>query len=289
MEVDILISNAFIVPMTKRGVVLRRHSIAIRDGRVVQVGPSSEVDKDVKASEVIDARGCVALPGFVNTHVHLYQNLLKGTIDDLPLVEWNNRLLVPISRAIRDYRLRRFYDPDYYVTLLAVIEMVKSGTTTFNCLDGLTPAIPKAVGDSGVRAVYSPVMVDRWLPEDLLLPLEVQVRAVKSFIRKYMNAYNGRLKFMVGPTTVFTSTEDLLRESMNIARELDVGIHMHVNETRYEVEWAQKNLGMRVIEYLDSIKMLSSRFLAVHCVWCSDEELEVIRVRGAHVSHNPES
>ncbi len=289
LEADILVSNALIIPMTERYKIFRRYSIVISDGKIVHVEPSSKIDKDVKAEVKIDARGHVALPGLINTHVHLYQNLLKGTIDNMPLIEWNNTVLIPLARVMRDYRLKRFYDLDYYVTLLAIIEMIKSGTTTFNCLDSITPPMPKAIGESGIRGVCSPVLVDKWLPEDLLAPLDWQVKIIRKIISKYMNAYDGRVKFMIGPTTVFTSTEKLLKEAMNIADEFGIGIHMHVNETKWEVEWAEKNLGMPIVKYLDSIGMLSRHFLAIHCVWCNDEELEIIKERNVHVSHNPES
>lgn len=289
MEADIIISNAIIIPMTKRGLVLRRHSIVICDGVIKAIGPSSRIDYEYKAPIRINAKGYAALPGFINTHTHLYQTLIRGTIDTEELISWNNRVLVPLARALMEYRLNKGYEIDYYYTMLSIIEMIRCGITTFNCLDAITPGIPRAIGDSGVRGVYTPVLVDRWLPKDLLPPLEEQIRACRRLIEEFRGKYGGRLRFMIGPTTVFTSSEKLLKEALRLSREYGIGIHMHVNETRFEVEWAKRNLGMTVIEYLDSLGLISRRFLAVHCVWCTDKELEILKDRGASVSYNPES
>ena len=289
MEASILISNALVIPMSKRYEILRRTSIVIDGDKIVDIGSSNRVDREVKAEVKINARGFVALPGLINTHVHLYQNLLKGTVDNLPLVEWNNRILIPLARVMRDYRLRIDYSVDYYSTLLAIIEMIKTGTTTFNCLDGITPAIPKTIGDSGIRGIYTPVVIDKWIPEDLILPRSEQIKLAEDIIKKYHNSYDGRVKCMIGPTTVFTSSEELLRDSMALAEKYNIGIHMHVNETRFEVEWAKRNLGKTIVEYLEELGMLKYRFLAVHCVWCTDKEIEIMKNRGISVSHNPES
>jgi len=289
VEASILISNALVIPMSKRYEILRRTSIVIDGDKIVDIGSSNRVDREVKAEVKINARGFVALPGLINTHVHLYQNLLKGTVDNLPLVEWNNRILIPLARVMRDYRLRIDYSVDYYSTLLAIIEMIKTGTTTFNCLDGITPAIPKTIGDSGIRGIYTPVVIDKWIPEDLILPRSEQIKLAEDIIKKYHNSYDGRVKCMIGPTTVFTSSEELLRDSMALAEKYNIGIHMHVNETRFEVEWAKRNLGKTIVEYLEELGMLKYRFLAVHCVWCTDKEIEIMKNRGISVSHNPES
>ncbi len=289
LEASILISNALVVPMNKRYNVLRKTSIVIDDNEIVQVGPSDKIDKEVKAEVKINAKGFVALPGLVNTHVHLYQNLLKGLADNLSLIEWNNKILIPLVRVIRKYRLQMDYSLDYYSSILAIIEMIKTGTTTFNCLDGASFAIPQAIADTGIRAVYTPVIADRWIPEDLIPPREEQVKIVEDTIRRCHNSYNGRVKCMIGPTTVFTSTEELLRDAMTIANKYNIGIHMHVNETLFEVEWAKRNLGKSVIEYLDELGILKYKFLAVHCIWCTDKELEILKDRRVSVSHNPES
>ncbi|OYT49942.1 MAG: hypothetical protein B6U73_04765, partial [Desulfurococcales archaeon ex4484_204] len=288
MDVDLLVKDAVIITVNEGNEVFRG-SIAIADGLIVDVARGG--GGGYTAGEVVDGRGMVAMPGLINTHVHSYQAFLRGYPDDLPFVEWCNNVLFPFYEAVHYYQSLGDYSIGYHASLLSAVEMVKSGVTCAVSQDTLNPELPKAFLRVGMRVVYAVTLADRWLPKSCLkesAPREL-VRGAEDVIKRWHGYSNNMVRCMLAPSAPFTCSEELLREVAKSSTLNNVGISMHINETRYEVRWALKELGMPVVKYLDSLGILSSRFLAVHCVWCSDEELEVIRVRGAHVSHNPES
>jgi len=284
---SLLITGGTVLTMGKPGVI-ENGAVYIEGDRIVRVGKADEVRGP--ADEVIDARGKAVLPGLINTHTHIYQNLLKGQPDTLALVEWCDQVLFPFCRVVIEDALKGNLELMYLASQLGYIEALKSGTTTLVNMDIAAPIPPEVAAQVGVRMVFVPNMADAWIPEDLIRPTSELLGRLESFIREWHGAANGRITVMAGPSAPFDCTEEFLLGCAELARKYGVGIHTHVAETRYEIELMKRTQGVGPLEYLDRLGLLDVKpFVAVHCVWLNDRELDLLRQKGVGVSHNPES
>jgi 5-methylthioadenosine/S-adenosylhomocysteine deaminase len=252
---------------------LKKLSIRIEDQKIVEISNKvSNIDGD----EVINAEGQVLIPGLVNTHTHLAMTLLRGVADDLPLHTWLNDYIFPIEANFNK-------EHSYAGAMLGCLEMIRSGTTTFNDMYFEMEQVARAVNKTGIRAFLSHGMID----------LGDEERRVKEFkqarqlVRKFHNYADGRVQTTFGPHTPYTCSKELLEEVRNDADKYGVLIHIHVSETKKEVQETSKAHGMRPFEYLEDIGFLGPDVIAAHSVWLSDNEIEIIRNRGVKISHNP--
>ena len=287
--VDLLIENSILVTMDARRRVLKNGAVAIEDGIIVDVGDTDSLRKRHQAKEVVDASKMAVLPGLINTHVHLYQNLLKGLGDDTSLVDWCQATLFPLCRVMHRDSLAHNYDIGYYGALMATLEMIKSGTTCFVGMDGLNPMICKAMEETGIRGFHSLELADRWIPEDLTVPAQDQMKLAQGIVKKWHGAQNGRIKCMVGPSAPFCCTKELLQSAGEFASENGLWLNTHLSETQYEVDFIRKETGRRPTEFLHDIGLLGPKLLAVHCVWVDNGEIRLLKDNDVKVSHNPES
>ncbi|MEM2896435.1 MAG: amidohydrolase [Candidatus Bathyarchaeia archaeon] len=287
--VDLLIKNGKIVTMDNERTIIDSGSIAIEEGKIIAVGKSDALTKEYKSEFTVDAKDKIVIPGLINTHTHLYQNLLKGMTDSLTLVDWISEVLYPLSHVANEDLQAGRYDIGYYGALMAFLEMLRSGTTCFVGMDGPNPFICKAAKEIGIRGIHSLVMVDIWIPEDVRLPVEKQVELSKEIITKWHGAENGRIKCMIGPSTPFCCTEEFLLECKRISDKHNLWLNIHMSETEYEVKLIKDNYGKRPAEFLNDIGFLSPKLLAVHCVHLDEKEIRILKSKDVKVSHNPES
>ena len=288
----ILIKGGLLVTMSERYGIIRDGSVCVEGKKITAVGPSRKVVERCPADVVIDARGMAVLPGLINTHSHLYQSLLRGRADTAPLVEWCEEVLYPFCRMLLEDATRGDEELAYYGTLLSCDEALKSGTTTIVGMEGVIqgPAVVRALVDAGIRGVYALTLANEWIRRDIILPTTWSLRRAESLIAGYRGAGDGRVGFMLAPSTPFCCSRDLLEESAGLARRNGAGIHIHVAETKYEVGSIMERFGMGPLEYLNSLGLLDIHpFVAVHCVWLSGPELKLLKEKGAGASHNPES
>lgn len=279
--VDILIKGGSVLTMNKERKIIKNGYIAIEKDKIIDIGEERNC-KGYHADKILDAKNKVVLPGLINTHVHLYQNFLKGMPEDLPLVEWCNKVLYPFCRT-------QHPGIAYYSNLIGIIELIKSGSTCVLNNDRIDLKIPKAAEDAGIRCIYAPTLADKWVPEDLIKP----DREVEKLIHKIFEKWHrkeGRIRCMLGPSAPFCCSEELLEKVARWSMKFDAGIHMHIAETKYEVEFSKKNFKSRPLEYVDSLGLLDiGNFIAVHCVWLSKKEIDLAKKRNVKVSHCPKS
>lgn len=287
--VDTLIKKGIIVSMDRKRQVLEHGAIAIEEDRIVAVGNSEQLEREYSSDVEIDAKGKAVLPGLINTHTHLFQNLLKGKRDDLPLVEWVNEVQMPMVKEEFKNSLKGNFENGYNAALLGCIEALKSGTTCIVDNDLRNPKVPIAFKQTGIRGIYALNMADRWVPDEVLLPKEKMVHFVSEICREWHGTENGRITCMYGPSTPFICSLELLQDIRELATKNRMRIQMHVSETKYERDLLKKETGKPPIEFLHSIGFLQSDVCAVHCVWVSDREIEILKKTGVKVSHNPES
>ncbi|MDI9614564.1 amidohydrolase family protein [Methanothermobacter sp.] len=253
----------------------RRGSVLIEGNTIEEV---SDTLSPGDADTVIDGHGKLIIPGLVNTHTHLSMTLFRGMADDLPLDRWLNDHIWPAEAHLNG-------EYCHAGALLGCVEMIRSGTTTFNDMYFYMDEVARAVDEAGLRCVLSHGMID--LGDDD--KRRAEIRESLRIIRECHGMADGRIRVALGPHSPYTCSEELLRETARLAAEHGVGIHIHVSETENEVREVSEAHGMSPVEYLDSTGVLGPGTVAAHCVWLSENEMEILSERGVKVSHNPSS
>ena len=267
----ILIKNALI--LNPNNFEEKRQSVLIKDDLISEI--ADEIDES-NADKIIDASGKILLPGFVNTHTHLSMTLFRGLADDLSLDSWLNDHIWPMEANLNG-------DYCYIGALLGAVELIKSGTTTFSDMYFYMEDVARAVDEAGIRAVLSYGMIDFGDAEKR----EAEIKENLQLFENCDGMADGRIKVFFGPHSPYTASEELLIKVRELADKYNMGIHIHVSETQKEINDVSQEKGLRPFEYLDKIGFLGPDVVAAHCVWLSDEEIEIIKKNGVKVSHNP--
>lgn len=253
--------------------------ILVEGNRIKRIGRNllEKESIDKRDVEIIDGKNMAAIPGLVNTHTHIPMTLFRGVADDIPLMEWLNNYIWKMESKLNEELV-------YIGTLLGTVEMIKSGTTTFNDMYFHLDGIIKGVLESGIRAVLSYGMIDLFDEEKR----EKEIKNCEKIVKKIIKMGNPRIKPAIGPHAPYTCSKELLTFSHEIAREYNIPVHIHMNETLNEIKIVKEKTGMRPFEYLNSIKFFEGvKVIAAHCVHLSDREIDIIEKKSVVVSHNP--
>lgn len=267
----ILIKNALI--LNPNNFEEKKQSLLIKNDLIAEI--SDEIDES-NVDKIIDASGKILLPGLVNTHTHLSMTLFRGLADDLSLDSWLNDHIWPMEANLNG-------DYCYIGALLGAVELIKSGTTTFSDMYFYMEDVARAVDEAGIRAVLSYGMIDFGDAERR----EAEIKENLDLFKNCNGMADGRIKVFFGPHSPYTASEELLIKVRQLADEYNMGIHIHVSETQKEINDISEEKGLRPFEYLDKIGFLGPDVLAAHCVWLSDEEIDIIKKNNVKVSHNP--
>jgi 5-methylthioadenosine/S-adenosylhomocysteine deaminase len=279
VEVDTLIHPQWIVPVDGDERVLEGHSLALDGGRIRALLPTSEAKLQMSAAAELELRGHLLIPGLVNAHTHAAMTLLRGLADDLPLMTWLNQHIWPAeSRWVSDEFV-------HDGTQLAMLEMLRGGTTCFNDMYFFPEVTARAAAAAGVRANVGLIVIDfpsAWAENaDEYLHKGLEVRDQFRDHPLVHTAFAPHAPYSVGDAP--------LSRVATLAEELDVPVHMHVHESRDEVLQGLRDHGKRPLARLEELGLLSPRLLAVHMTQLDPEEIEQFARNGAHVIHCPES
>jgi 5-methylthioadenosine/S-adenosylhomocysteine deaminase len=249
------------------------------DGRIAAVGAKTQVESLFEASETIDARSGLIMPGLVNAHTHAAMSLFRGLADDLPLKTWLEDHIFPAEK--------RWVNQEfvYWGTLLAIAEMIRSGTTTF--ADGyfFEEQAALAAQQSGMRAFLGQGILDFPTP-DSSTPAETLIR-IETFIATH--SVSSLIHPTLFPHSVYTCSPDLLRRCRDIADRYGVPLIIHLAETKSEIDEVLRKYGRTPVNQMENLDLLSPSLIACHCVWLTESEMDLLARRGVKVVHNPES
>ncbi len=278
MQVDTLITARWIIPVIP-ATVLNDHAIAIRDGKIVAILPAAEATATYTATQVIDYPQHALLPGFINAHTHAAMNLLKGIADDLPLDTWLQDHIWPAeARWLSETFVRDG-------TNLAIAEMIRSGTTTFNDMYLFPDIAAECAARAGIRAAIGIVVIDFPTP---------WARDADEYLSKGL-ALRDSLKgdalitIQLAPHAPYTVADGPLAQVATLANELDLPVHIHLHETSTEVSQAIEKTGIRPIERLRDLGLLGPNLLAVHMTALDDDDIALAAQYNINVVHCPES
>ncbi|MCM1986490.1 amidohydrolase family protein [Methanococcoides seepicolus] len=271
---DIIIKNGNVLTMDPELGDLKNGVVVIDDGSIVEVAESTEATADT----VIDARGGVVMPGFVNTHTHAGMTLFRGYADDLPLASWLQDHIWPAEAELTASDV-------VAGTNLACLEMIKSGTVAFADMYFFMEEVGKVVESSGLRAALSYGMIELGDAEKG----KNELKKGKGFVNEWNGKADGRISAMYGPHAPNTCSKDFLIKVKEQAVADNAKIHIHVLETEAELNQMKEQYGMCSVNMLDSIDFFGPDVLAAHCVWLSDGDMDILANNNVNISHNPVS
>jgi 5-methylthioadenosine/S-adenosylhomocysteine deaminase len=272
---SILIKNCdWVVTQNEKRDVLRNASISIENGTIRSVGESTSTSADL----VLDGQGKIALPGLINAHTHLSMTLFRGFADDMQLQEWLEKKIWPLEAKLTD-------EACYVGALLGSAEMIMSGTTSFVDMYFHMEDVARAIAEAGLRGFLSYGLIDLFDSAKA----QKEREGTQKFFDYVRKLNNPRIRFALGPHAPYTCSVETLLWAKDFAERNDAILHMHVAETRREQADCQKQHGMRVVEYLDKMGVLSRKMLAAHCVWLTKTEVGLLAKSGASVAHCPVS
>ncbi|MGC4010664.1 MAG: TRZ/ATZ family hydrolase [Pseudomonas sp.] len=278
VPLDLLLFPTWIVPVEPAGVVLRDHGLGIRDGRIALLAPRAEALRH-PATETRELPGMLLSPGLINAHGHAAMSLFRGLADDLALMTWLQEHIWPAeSKWVSEDFVRDG-------TELAIAEQLKGGITCFSDMYFFPQVACEVVHKAGVRAQISVPVLDFPIPG---------ARDADEAIRQGLALrddlkHHPRIKVAFGPHAPYTVSDDKLETILMLAEELDVGIHMHVHETAFEVQQALEKNSERPLARLHRLGLLGPRFQAVHMTQVNDEDLAMLVETNSSVVHCPES
>jgi 5-methylthioadenosine/S-adenosylhomocysteine deaminase len=272
----ILIKGATVITMEDYDSIIENGEIAVDDRLIATVGKEGSMPTGFAPDKVIDARGMVALPGFINCHTHAAMTLFRSYADDLPLMKWLEEKIWPAEALLQD-------EDVYWATMLCCLEMIRSGTTTFADMYFHMNSTAEAVEKSGMRANLSRGMIGIGPEAQSALDFS------REFVSQWHHQADGRITVRLGPHAPYTCPPDYLKKVVELAGELNVGIHIHLAETLTEKVDIFNQYGMTPVELVDSTGLLELPVLAAHCVHIDDRDIEILSRKKTGIAHNPES
>ena len=278
-KVDLIVYARWIVPVEPRGQVLEHHAVVIDDGQIKAIVPRAEANDGYTADQQIERSGHVLMPGLINAHTHTAMTLFRGMADDMPLQEWLERHIWPAEA--------RWAGIDFVRdgSELAIVEMIRSGTTCFQDMYFFPDVVAQAAVERQMRAMVGMIFIDQ--PTVWARDSEEYFAKGLAVHDQYLN--NALVQTNFAPHAPYTVGDDAFERMRVLADELDVQIHIHLHETKTEVEASIDRCGKRPIERMDDLGLLSTSLNAVHMTQLTDREIQLLAERGVSVVHCPQS
>ncbi len=230
----------------------------------------------ISSDEVIDGKGMLALPGLINTHTHVAMTLFRSYADDLALMDWLQNMIWPAEAHLDD-------DIVYWGSMLAFAEMIRGGTTAFCDMYMFMESCAKAAEKAGIRGNIA---------RGLAGVTPNGEKALEENIRLYQdwnNACDGRIRVMLGPHAPYTCPPEYLKKVRDASEKYGIPIHIHLAETKGEVETCIEKFGITPIALMNQIGLFDRPTLAAHCVHVNEEDIQIMAEKHVCVAHNPGS
>lgn len=279
MNIDSLIIAKWIIPVEPENTVYENQALAVNEGKILEILPAAKAREKYRAFETHELEDHALIPGLINSHTHAAMTLFRGLADDLPLMDWLNHHIWPAEQ--------RWVDPEFVRdgTRLAAAEMIRGGTTCFADMYFFPDHTAEVAAEAGIRAVVGLIMIDfptAW------------ARDAQEYFEKGEEVHdrfkhNPLVRTAFAPHSPYMVSDQPLQKIAVLAEELDIPIHMHVNETEDEINQSLENHGKRPLERLKELNLLSNRLLAVHMTQLELEEFDLLARHGVNVIHCPES
>lgn len=279
MQVDRIIKARWVLPIVPTGKIYENCSVAINKGDILAIAPNDEIAKLYHSKHTTDLPNHVLMPGFVNAHGHAAMSLMRGYADDLPLSTWLNDHIWPTEAKWVD---AKFVQDG---TQLAMAEMISTGTTCFSDMYFFPEEAARAAHNAGLRAqIVFPVLefpsawaanADEYIHKGLALHDHFSAQDL--------------ISVGFGPHAPYTVSNESLTRISVLAEELQAPVQIHLHETADEVKTSLEKTGMRPIERLRELNVLTPLTQCVHMTQITDSDVALLQDVGASVIHCPNS
>lgn len=265
--------------------LLKNATVLLEDGSVKEtnilidndtIESIGDIDENCQCDKIIDCTNKLAIPGFVNTHTHAAMTLLRSYADDMQLMDWLENKIWPVEAKMKS-------DDIYWGSMLAIAEMIKTGTTTFADMYSEMDRVGDAVAETGIRGVLSRGMIG--VAPNGQQALQENIELYKN----YHNAADGRITVMFGPHAPYTCPPEFLRQVAREAQKVGAEIHIHLSETIGEVENCIKQYNMSPIALMEETGIFDCGVLAAHSVHVTEKDIAIMKKYNVRVAHNPGS
>lgn len=278
-RVDLLVLGGTIVTMDSARQVIVDGGIAIKNGRIVAVGPQTQIERNYTARQRINATGKLITPGLINGHTHIPMVLFRGLADDMDLQEWLTKYIFPAeAKNVTEEFVR-------VGTRLGLAEMIRGGTTTYCDMYYFEDAIAEETSRAGVRAVLGETVIDFPVADN-----KTNAEAM-AYVEKFVSRWKADELIVpaIAPHAPYTVSEDHLKAARAFSDRTGATIVTHLSETKQELDDSVKAKGASPVAYLDRIGFLNERVIAAHMVWPQGSDINILKQRRVGIVHNPQS
>ena len=276
---DLIVSGGTVVTMDGARAVYDDGVVVVKGDTIVAVGPRNELEATYLASQTIDAKGALVLPGFINGHTHVPMTLFRGLHDDVTLNDWLYKYIFPAEKKNVDEQFVR------WGTRLAAAEQIRGGVTTFADMYYFEDAVAEETKAAGMRGVLGETFIDFPAPDN---KSEVEML---TYTEKFLTKWQGDplIHAAVAPHSIYTCSQKTLQDAAALARKYHAPILIHIAEMKKEWEDSQKQNGMSPVQYLDKIGVLGPDVVSAHCIYVDEADRKTLAQRQVGCVHNPSS
>ena len=278
-RVDLLVLGGTIVTVDENRQLIDEGGIAVKNGRIVAIGPRAQIETTYTARQRINATGKLITPGLINGHTHIPMVLFRGLADDLDLQDWLTKYIFPAeAKNVTEEFVR-------VGTRLGLAEMIRGGTTTYCDMYYFEDAIAEETSKAGVRGVLGETVIDFPVADN-----KTNAEAM-AYVEKFVGRWKGNDLIIpaIAPHAPYTVSEDHLKAARAFSDRTGAAIVTHISETKREVDDSVKAKGASPVAYLERIGFLNERVIAAHMVWPQGTDINILKQRRVGVVHNPQS
>ncbi len=276
---DLLVTGATVVTMDADRRIIEDGAVAVKGDAIVALGPRPEIERKYAGTQVINARGKLMLPGFINGHTHVPMTLLRGLKDDVTLEEWLTKSIFPAeAKNVTEDFVR-------WGTRLAAAEQIRGGVTTFADMYYFEDAVAEETKAAGMRGVLGESILDFPAPDNKTNA------AMLDYTEKFLKRWQGDplIHAAAAPHSIYTCSQRTLQDSAALARKYHAPILIHVGETKKELNDSREKNGTTPVQYLDKLGILGPDLVAAHCIFVDEADRKILAQRQAGCVHNPSS
>ncbi len=278
-RVDLIVTGGTVLTMNETRAVYEDGAIAVKGDTIVEVGSSNEVKTKYVASQTVDARGKLLLPGFINGHTHVPMTLFRGLHDDVTLNDWLYKYIFPAeAKNVNEEFVR-------WGTRLAAAEQIRGGVTTFADMYYFEDAVAEETKSAGMRGVLGETFIDFPAPDNK------SEAEMLGYTEKFLKKWHGDplIYAAVAPHSIYTCSQKTLQDAAALARKYHAPILIHTGEMKKEWDDSEKQNGMSPVQYLDKIGILGPDVVSAHCIYVDEADQKTLAQRQVGCIHNPSS
>ena len=278
-KADLIVTRGTVVTMDGARSIYEDGIIVVKGDTIVAVGPRRELEGKYRASETVNAKGGLVLPGFINGHTHVPMTLFRGIHDDVTLNDWLYKYIFPAEKRNVNEEFVR------WGTRLAAAEQIRGGVTTFADMYYFEDAVAEETKAAGMRGVLGETFIDFPAPDNKTNA------AMLAYTEKFLQKWQGDplIHAAPAPHSIYTCSQKTLQDAAALARKYHAPILIHVAEMKKELDDSLKNNGVSPVQYLEKLGVLGPDVVAAHCIFVDEADRKTLVQRQVGCVHNPSS